>query len=311
MPAPVAIRSQYSDQFGSAQLPVLEELVKHEMEQHPSRREALAKVVTTNRDIWQSSEIHDMDLLQLVPEGQEYTFKRPKQGANKTLTVLKYGLGMSISEEMIDDGKFDMISEGVKRLGRSAKESQEIQFFSLFNNGFSGGSETTADGVTIFNSAHTLPSGSTYRNVLSTAADLSVTSLDQMLQDYETQFVGDSGIIYNMKPKYLVCHPSNKRYAMELVNSMNKPDTADNNMNSFKEDNLMVLSSPHLTDSDAWFLCGAPGDNGFRIIARKPVETKYAGADLGFTSDSMYVKVRYREIIGALYGYGVFGTPGA
>lgn len=309
MANPVAFRSQYSDSFGSSQLPVLEELVKHEMEMHPSRRELLAKIVQTDRDIWQSSELHDIDLLQEVAEGVEYTFKRPKQGANKTLTIKKYGLGVSISEEAIDDGKWDLMAEGVKRLGRSAMESREIQFFSLFNNGFS--SETTADGLAIFHAAHTLPSGGTYRNLLSTTSDLSVTALDQMLQDFETQFVGDSGIIYNMKAKYLLVHPSNKRYAMELVGSMGKPDTADNNMNSFKDDQLVVVSSPHLTDSDAWFLCGGPGDNGFRIIQRKPVETKYAGPDVGFSTDSMFVKVRYREIIGALYGYGAFGTAGA
>jgi hypothetical protein len=59
--APVALRSQYSHLFGSGMLPVLEELFDNALAQHPSRREALFKIVQHDRDIWQSSELHDMD----------------------------------------------------------------------------------------------------------------------------------------------------------------------------------------------------------------------------------------------------------
>lgn len=309
MSAPVAIRSQYGDLYGIGMLPVLEELFRTEIAQHPSRREELFKVVSHDRDIWQSSEIHDMELFNEVPEGSEYDFRRPKQGANKTLSMVKYGLGFSISEEMVDDGKFDMIAEMVKKLGRSAKESQEIQAMNIFNNGFS--TETTADGVSLYNAAHTLPSGLTFRNQLASAADLSVTSLDQAITDFETVFIGDSGIIYNLKPKMLLVHPSNRKYAMELIGSELKADTADNNMNSLGQEGLRVVSSPHLTDSDAWFLQGEPSDTGLRIISRKPIETKAAGPDVGFVTDSILYKSRYREKIGAIHPYASFGTPGA
>lgn len=309
MSAPVALRSQYGDLYGSGMLPVLEELFRAEIAQHPSRREALFKNVPHDRDIWQSSEIHDMDLFNEVPEGSEYDFRRPKQGANKTLSVVKYGLGFSISEEMVDDGKFDMIAEMVKKLGRSAKESQEIQAMNIFNNGFS--SETTSDGLSLYNSAHTLPSGLTFRNRLASDSDLSVTSLDQAITDFETVFVGDSGIVYNLKPKILLVHSSNRKYAMELIGSELKADTADNNMNSLKQEGLMVVSSPHLTDPDAWFLQADPAETGLRIISRKPVETKAAGPDVGFATDSILYKSRYREKIGAIHPYGSFGTPGA
>lgn len=309
MAAPVAIRSQYSHLFGSSMLPVLEELFRFEMEQHPSRREMLFKMVAHDRDIWQSSELHDLELFNQVDEGAEYSFKRPKQGASKTLSMVKFGLGFSISEEMVEDAKFDLIGDMVRKLAKSAKESQEIQAMNIFNNGFS--SETTADGVSVFNSAHTLPSGGTYRNVLSVASDLSVTSLDTALSDFETQFVGDSGIIYNKKPRILLVHPSQKRYAMELVGSDLKADTADNNMNSIKADGLQVVSSPHLTDTDAWFLLSDKSEHGLRIIQRQPIQTKAAGDDVGFTSDSILYKARYREKIGAVHGYGVFGSAGA
>lgn len=309
MAAPVALRSNYGDLYGSTMLPVLEEVFRAEIAQHPSQRERLFKIVSTDRDIYQATEIHDMDLFNEISEGSEYSFKRTKQGASKTLTVLKYGLGFSISEEAVDDGKFDMIADMTKKAARSAKESQEINAANIFNNGFS--SVTTADGLSLFNAAHTLPSGLTFRNKLSVDAELSVTSLEQMLLDFETQFIGDSGMLYNIKPVALWCHPSNKRYALELIGSDLKADTADNNMNSFKGEGLSVVSWPHLSDPDAWGLIARPEETGLRIVVRKPIETKAAGPDVGFATDSIYYKCRFREVVGATHAYGIFGTSGA
>jgi hypothetical protein len=315
MSTPVTLRNQYGDLYGSSMLPVLEELFKAEVAQHPSRRNEVFQVKATDRDIWQASEIHDLDLFNEVAEGENYNFKRAKQGASKTLTIKKYGLGFSISEEAVEDGKFDMIADMTKKLARSGRESQEINAMAIFNNGFS--TETAADGQPVFDTAHTLPSGVTFRNELSSAADLSATSLEAMLTDFETQFVGDSGIIYNIMPKTILVHPSNKRLAKELigselkVNDVSSDNSGTNAMNSFREEGLRVISSPHLTDTDAWFMLGAPEETGLRIIERKPLETKAAGADVGFATDAIFYKARYREEIGVTHPYGIFGSPGA
>lgn len=309
MPSPSAVRSQYSDFFGVDMLPVLEEVFRSTLERHPNRRDQLFKVESTDRDIWQASEIHDMPLHSIVPEGSDYSFTRPKQGANKTLSVVKYGLGFSISEEAVEDGKFGMISDALQKMAKSALETQEINAMNVFNNGFT--TETAADGLAVFSTAHTLPSGLTFRNRLAVDADLSQSSLDQALTDFETQFVGDSGIIYRSMPKVLLVHPSQRRYAMELIGSDLKADTADNNMNSLKGEGLRVVSSPHLTDVDAWFLLADPSETGLRIISRKGIETKASDEAVGFMNDSIFYKSRYREVIGVTHAYGIFGSRGA
>lgn len=316
MSAPVQLRANLSDLYGSSMLPVLEELFQAEVALHPSRREQLFKIVSTDRDIWQSTELHDMDLFSEIAEGTDYSFKRPKQGADKTLTVKKYGLGFSISEEAVEDGKFDMIADAVRKLARSGRESQEINAMNILNNGFS--SETTADGRPVFDTAHTLPSGLSFRNELSAAADLSSTSLETMLSDFETEFIGDGGQIYDVKPRILLVHPDNKRLAKELIGSDLKPEVYEttngvtniNNMNSFNQEGLMVVSSPHLTDTDAWYMLSMPEETGLRIIQRKPLETKANAGDQGFANDAIFYKARYREVIGVTHPYGVFGSPG-
>ncbi len=314
---PKFIRDNFSDLFGATMLPVLEEVFRFELMQHPSRREMLFQKKSTQRDIWQATAMHDIPLLKQVAEGQEYSFEASAQGASKTLKPVKFGLGISISEEAAEDGKFDEIGDLVRKLAKSARESQEIQAMNIFNNGFT--SETTSDGLSLFNSAHTQPSGGTVRNVLSTPSDLSDSSLETMLIDFETQFVGDSGIIYRLAPRNLVVHPSNKRLAMELIGSELRARTETNsttgvtnvnNMNSLALDGLRVVSSPHLTDADAWFITAEPEYTGLRIISRKDIETKAAGPDVGFTTDSILYKCRYREKIGATEPYGAFGTAG-
>lgn len=303
-----AVRNQYSHLYGTSALPALEELFRSELEQHPSRRDQLFRKRSTDRDIWQASSLHDLPLFNEVAENTAYSYERSKQGASKTFTVTKYGLGFSISEEAVNDGKFEWISMLTKKLARSARESQEVQAMNVFNNGF--GTETTSDGVSVFNSAHTLPSGSTFRNTLSVASDLSQSSLSTMLSDFEQVFVGDSGIIMNIKPRILLVHPDSKRYAMELVGSDLKPDSADNNMNSLKGDGLTVISSPHLTDADAWFLLAAPEDHTATIVTREGISTKGAGPEVGFHTDSIFYKAKYREAIGVVEAYGLMGTPG-
>lgn len=318
--SPRFIRDNYSDLYGTSALPVLEEVFRSELALHPSRREQLFQKKSTQRDIWQATSMHDLPLLQQVSEGQEYSFEATAQGASKTLRPVKFGLGISISEEAIDDGKFDEMADMVRKLAKSARESQEIQAMNIFNNGFSGGGETCSDGVAVFSASHTLPSGGTFSNLLTSAADLSDTSLEAMLVQFETAFVGDSGIKYMMKPKNLIVNPLFKRLAMELIGSDLRAQTAlnstngitnVNNMNSLKQDGLEIVSSAHLTDTDAWFLTAAPSETGLRIISRKDIETKAAGPDAGFKNDSISYKCRYREKIGVTEAYGIMGTPGA
>lgn len=316
--SPKFIRDNFSDLFGASMLPVLEEVFRFELQQHPSRREMLFQKKATQRDIWQATAMHDLPLMKQVAEGQEYSFEADAQGSSKTLKPVKFGLGISISEEAAEDGKFDEIGDLVRKLAKSARESQEIQAMNILNNGFS--SELASDGVSVFNASHLLPSGSSYSNVLATPSDLSDSSLETMLVNFETNFVGDTGIIYRIVPRNLVVHPSNKRLAMELIGSDLRARTETNsttgitnvnNMNSLALDGLRVVSSPHLTDADAWFLTAEPEYTGLRIISRKDIETKAAGPDVGFTTDSILYKCRYREKIGVTEAYGVFGTAGA
>lgn len=306
MSAPVVLRQNFSDFRGADMLPALEEIFMSELQMHQSKRDLLFSYKSPNGGIWQYSEVHDMPLHSETAEGAEYSYQRPNQGASKTLAVSKYGLGASISDEMIRDAKFDVVADIIRKMARSGKESQEIQAMSILNNAFT--SSVTADGQALCSTAHTLPSGATFANRPSTDLDLSRTSLDQLMSDFETNFVGDTGIIYTMKPKYLLVHTDSKRYAQELLGSEKQPDSDFNNINSLKDEGVQVISSPHITDTDSWFLLADKQDTGLVIVQDYPIQTKgWEDED----RDAVKYKSRYREKIGATNGYGIIGTTGA
>lgn len=306
MSAPVFVRANYADLFGVDMLPALEELFKSELDRHPNRREMLFNMVKPQGGIYQYSELHDMPLHTQMSEGEEYSFQRPRAGANKTLEVQKWGLGASISDESIRDAKFDVVADVIRKMAKSGKESQEIAAMNVFNNAFT--TETTADGLSLCNTAHTLPSGQTFSNRLATDADLSRSALRTMLSSFEKNFIGDTGIIYKMVPKILLVHTDERAYAQELVGSDKKPDSMDNNINTLKDEGLIVVASPHLTDTDAWFLLSAKEETGLKIVQDYGIQTKgWEDED----TDSVKYRSRYREKVGALHPYGIFGTTGA
>lgn len=310
MALPKLQRSQFGDLYGSAMLPVLEEIFASNLAQHPQLRGQIFKTVQHDRDIWQYSEVHDMPLFSSVSEGADYTFERMKQGYDKTATMVKYGLGFSISEEAVDDGKFNFIADAVAKLAKSARETQEQSAMDIFNNGFT--SETTADGVALFSTSHTTPTGTvTIANTPAAAADLSFSSLSTAISAFKKAFKGDSGIYQMITPKILLVPTELELYARELVNSAYKADTDHNNVNPFHQ-SLQVLASPHLTDIDSWFLLSGKEDHGLRIIERKPIETKAAMNDsVGFLNDNILYKARYREDILAVRPQGAYGVAGA
>ena len=310
MATPKILQRSYADLFGVNQLPLLKEIFDSNLKRHNDIRSTLFKTVSHDREIYQVTGIEDLALPTSVSEGADYTFSAPAQGYDKTFTVVKYGNGFSISKEAIDDGKFNHVADGMRKLARGAMEAKEIAGMNIFNNGFT--SETTSDGVALFSESHTTPTGTyTIANRPSTDVDLSFSSLSSAITSFSTAFRSDNGIYRSIRPKYLVVPPELVLYAEQLVQSSLKADSANNNITPGGIRGLQVISSPHLSDSDAWFLMADNEDSYLRVIDRRGIKLESSGHDFGFLNDSLSFKVSYREVVGAWRPEGAWGTTGA
>lgn len=309
MSTAVSNRSHFGALFGLEQLAMLESVVMSYGEEVPSLRSTLFRNVMVSSDIWRSQDILDLPLAIEIPEGTEYTFARPVQGLGKTFQPRKYGGGFAVTKEMIDDAKFDVMGAWAQKFALALRASREISAMNVYNLAFT--TMLSQDGNSLINATHPIGSQN-INNVIVGNPDLSEAALQAAVAQFETSFLLSNGAIRHIRPRFLVVSPFNKHYAKELVGSDLKPDTANNNLNSLKEDGLIVVSSPYLTDPDAWFLQGSPSDTGIIIAERQGIQTASSGVNEGpgFITDSAFVKGSYREEIGVSNPYGILGSSG-
>jgi hypothetical protein len=242
-------------------------------------------------------------------EGAPYVSDVIQAGYSKEFLHTEFGLMFEVTQTALEDDRYDVLSEYAKWLMFSARVVEEKRAAILFNNGFGG--EQSPDGVSIFNSAHVLKGGGTARNLLSTASDLSWTSLQQALTDWQRETKFEAGqFMQPAEDLWLIVPPELEFTAHRIVASTGLPGSADNDVNSIKAlRNITVVKNVYLTDTDAWFLLAKNKSHGFCSYTRVPMSMEPAMTDPR-TRNRLY-PVRFRRSWGCRWWQGSFGTPGA
>lgn len=174
-----------------------------------------------------------------------------------------------------------------KELGSSARETQELLVHDLINNGTATTYHTAGDGLALFSSSHLSLRTGVWSNLLSPAADLTATSLQTAIDNFECT-KDDSGKYQIIKVQYLIVAPQNAWKAKELLNSTYSPENANNAINTLKERNLTLIVSPYLTDTDAWTLMAEPPSSSSGIIAFERRKVTFAQDGDFETGDSKF-----------------------
>lgn len=242
-------------------------------------------------------------------EGSAFATDLIRPGYTKEFIHTGFGMAFEVTIEAQEDDRYDVIGEYAKWLMFSAKVVEEKRAALLFNNGFT--TETTPDGVAVFSSSHVLKGGGTARNMLATPADLSWTSLQQALVDWQRETKFEAG--QNMMPVHdliLLVPPELEFTADRIVKSTAMPGSADNDVNSIKSlRNIKVVTNVYLTDQDAWFLLAANKSHGFCSYTRVPIQMLPAMTDT--QTRNRHYPIRFRRSWGVKWWQQAFGTAGA
>ena len=232
-------------------------------------------------------------------EGESITYDEMLQGPTKRWTHRTFGLGCRISEELIEDSLYpDLPTEMEsfsRELGVSAKETLNVLTFDTFNSGTATTSHTAGDGLAIFSAAHTQLRGGTWSNLLAPAADLSATTLQTALDNFENQ-KDDTGKWARNKAETILVNPSNAWKAKELLNSAYDPESPNNSINTLKSRNLKLVDSPYYTDADAFTLISKPPHANTGLIAFLRRKITFA-KDGDFNTGDALFKVTFRYSI--------------
>ena len=258
-----------------------------------------------NKPLIRTTTVASFGSVPIKAEGAAVTYEDLAAGYDASYQADTYELAFRASKEALDDEQEEVVSDAARALGSSMSYTYDVDHANLFNNGFT--STTGApDGVVLFSTAHPLIGGGTEQNALTTAADLSVASIRTALNDI-ADTVDDAGKLLHWRPSILLVPVELKWLAQELIGSTLRGDTADNAINAFKDDSLRIVSSPHLTDADAWFLMAEPSKHNVRTYWRERPNVLH---DWDFETSSMKVKIRARWKRGWSDWRGVYGTPG-
>lgn len=220
-----------------------------------------------------------------------------------------YGLAFALTKVLVEDG--DHIKIGTtyaKHLAQSLIETKETLCANILNRAFNG-SYTYGDGVALNVTTHPLaPVGGTASNLLTTPANLSQTSLEQMLVQIRNA-VDNNGKRIRLTPKQVVTGPSNVFQAEVLLKSVLRAGTANNDINPIKTMGLLSEGQANIsriTSATAWWIqTDAP--EGLKLAKRRGLEKSMEG---DFETDSMRYKSTERYAVGMTDWRCLYGTPG-
>lgn len=289
--------------FGDLLMPGFREIFFQKFGERPPEYTDIFNIKTSSRQYEDDSFVSGFGLVPKKTEGQSSSMDNVIQGFDTRYTHDTYSLQWRITQEMWEDDLTGIMRRLPEAAGRSMRITVEQDGANMLNRAFNS-SYTGGDGKELLATDHPLLDGSTQKNELTTAADLSDSSLEQALIDIAAT-TDDRGLLLHMMPKKLIVHPSNEWAAKKLLGSTQEPDSANNAINPAKG-SLQLAVNHYLTDADAWFIvCDNHELNWFWRI--KPDITP--GND--FDTDDAKFKIRSRWSRGWSMPWGVFGSPGA
>lgn len=219
-------------------------------------------------------------------------------------------MGFSITEEAVEDNLYDSLSARyTKALARGMAYTKQVKAAYPLNQGLASVDNfDSGDGVSLFNTSHPLVTGGVNKNTPTTQADLNETSLEQAVIDIAA-FTDQRGLLIAARPKKLII-PSNSQFiATRILETAQRPGTADNDINALKNNGAIPEGyrvNNFITDDDSWYIITDVPD-GLKGFNRTPMQTSMDG---DFDTGNVRYKARERYSFGVSDPLGIYGSPG-
>ena len=247
---------------------------------------------------------------QVKAEGAGVSFDDAQETFTARYTHETVALAFAITEEAIEDNLYDRLaSRYTKALARSMSNAKQVKAVEPLINGLpSTATFKSGDTVALFSTAHPTVSG-TFKNPLTTQADLNETSLEQSMIDIAAM-TDERGLRIAARGVKMII-PSELQFTAErLMKSQGRTGTADNDINAIVSMGMIPQGyrvNNYLTDSDAFYiLTDVP--NGMKMFTRAPLTTAMEG---DFDTGNVRYKARERYSFGVSDPRGIFGVEGA
>ena len=285
--------------------PGLNALFGLEYKQYANEHSEIFDTETSDRAFEEEVMLSGFGNAAVKPEGQGIQFDDAQETFTARYTNETIALAFAITEEAIEDNLYDRLaSRYTKALARSMANTKQVKGAGVLNNGFNA-AFAGGDGVALFSGVHPTLAG-TFSNMLTTAADLNETSLEQSLIDIAAM-TDERGLLIAARGVKLVIPSALQFTADRLMKSEGRTGTADNDINAIK--NMGMVSqgytvNHYLTNARRWFI-KTDVPNGLKHFNRSPIKTTMEG---DFDTGNVRYKARERYVFGFSDPRGAFGS---
>jgi len=290
-------------------LPGLNALFGLEYDRYDREHEEIFEIESSDRAFEEEVMLTGFDTAPVKSEGAGVAFDQAQEAFTSRYTHETIALAFSITEEAVEDNLYDRLSARYTRaLARSMANTKQVKAASVLNRAFNT-SYLGGDAKALCVSDHPTVGGDDLRNVLSTAADLNETSLEQALIDIAA-FTDERGLKVALQGMKLIIPKELQFTADRLTETPGRVGTADNDINAVRNMGMIpegYTVNHYLTDTDAWFI-KTDCPNGFKMFNRSPIRTSM---EADFDTGNVRYKARERYSFGWSDPRTVFGTPGA
>jgi len=291
-------------------LPGLNALFGLEYQQYENESKEIYETESSERAFEEEVQLSGFGSAPVKAEGSGITYDTGQEAFTARYNHETIAMGFSVTEEAIEDNLYDSLSSRyTKALARGMAYTKQVKAAFPLNNGFTGGSFLTGDGVTMLNASHTRIDGGTNSNVLAVASDMNETSLEQAVIDIAA-FRDQRGLLIAARPRKLIIAPNNQFVATRVLESQLRAGTADNDVNAIRTNGAIPEGwriNHFTTDTDAWYLI-TDVPNGMKHFTRTGLTTSMDG---DFDTGNVRYKARERYSYGCSDPLGIFGSPGA
>lgn len=276
---------------------------------HPSYYDKVFEIGSSKMKFEEDVQVTGFGLAPVKAEGSTATYDTEEQGPVTRYTHAAYALGFIVThEELMDNQYLTVGTRRAKGLAFSMAQTVENVAFNVFNRAFNS-SYTGGDGKEMCATDHPNTTGGTWSNELSTAADLSEASVEDLAIQIMNA-TNDRGLLIGIKPQQLIVSNTDAFNAERLLKSLNQSGTANNDINAIKSMGLFpkgALVVPYLTDTDAWFI-KTDCPNGVKFLWREKPSFEQ---DNEFQTKNAMAQGYMRFVAGWTDPRSVYGTPGA
>jgi hypothetical protein len=242
-----------------------------------------------------------------LPDGSPVTYQDGGVLFMKRYQYRVWGLAFALTQVLVEDGDHIRIGQiYAKHLAQSLIETKETLAANILNRAFTA-SYVGGDKVCLNNASHPIV-GSTFSNVLATAAALSQTSVEQLLVQIR-QAVDNNGKKIRLMPRAITASPANVMQAETILKTPLRTGTANNDVNPIQTMNLLSegqFNMSRLTSNTAWWI-NTDAPEGLKVMMRRGLKRSMEG---DFETDTMRFKSTERYIPGWTDPRTIYGTPG-